>query len=1078
MYLAILSLSIVIQLIAVILALKFLVLTKERKGWLFITTAIFLMSIRRIVTLYGVLSGEIHSPTDLVSEYVALTISVLMLSGVYFIGEIFSSLMNKQEKLRSWYNSPFIGVIESGKNGEVFTVNDAVLNMLGYTREEYDQSGLDWKNLTPKEFLYLDEKAIEECDKKGYCSPFEKEYFHKNGHRIPILITFSLFNQSPYEYTVFVIDLSEQKHSEQRLDIALQATRSGVWDLNIKTGAIELDQSWLRLYGYNDSDELSHVDSWRKLIAPDDLKKLTHNFTEHLDGHSEHYQAEYRIRHKAGHYVWALAQGKVVEFTHDGSPLRMVGTDTDINDKIASRSELKKLNETLLFISNIESGFITGTDTKLLFDQILLHLLDFTESEYGFIGEVLLNHDGAPYLKTWAITNIAWDEGSRDFYKNNAPNGMKFTNLRSLFGEVMTTGRYIIANNPSHHPKSGGLPNGHPDLNAFLGIPIYSGKILTGMVGIANKENGYDEPLIALLQPLLNSIGTIISGLVDRRKKVEAEETVRRTLKLDAVGQLAAGISHDFNNILAIIIGNTELIERDYTLEKPIKSKLDVIKNSADRASQLTKKLQRISRIEVFDIETFAIDSFIHKTIDILAKALTPQVEVKLNFEEGSWLIDSNKGDFQDVLLNLAINARDAMQGCGELIFTLTKQSIEASDYEGITNVDSGEYILLTVSDTGTGISEEDLSKVFDPFFTTKDKDKGTGLGLSMAYNFMRENGGFIDINSELGIGTSFLLYFKQSSNKTSVVTPKSSLSTHPMGTKTLLIVDDEPELVTLAKSTLTSLGYNVLTANTVKQAITLLRNTPTIDLLFSDIVMPGGSTGFDLANFVGTEYPHLKVLLTSGYNSEESHRGISSNLLKALLAKPYKQSEMVQRITTLLKEKQHAIKNDFNMLDDENNQSIGGSLIPDLWQEKLSLGIPSMDDDHKVLLTLIHQAKKTIDNSVLMETKIILDRLMDFTRTHLKREEEVMLACEYPNLSQHQAVHHLLLRQVSQMEKRQQLGELEMTELIDFLSSWWLDHIQTMDRAYADFCRENAQLIEKAIKRVDAMTDDEKEYK
>lgn len=1078
MYLLILSTSIVFQFIAVILALKFVALTKERIGWLLITIALFFMSIRRIVTLFGVLSGEIHSPTDLTAEYVALSISLLMLSGVYFIGEIFTSMVDKKEKLQSWSNSPFIGIIESNKNGNIFTVNDAFINMLGYTRDEYNQSGLDWKNLTPKEFLYLDDKALEECEKNGCCLPYEKEYLHKKGHRIPILISFSILPFPPHNYTVFIIDLSQQKHSEQRLDIALQATRSGVWDLNIKTGKIKLDQSWLNLFGYNKSDELNHVDSWRKLIHPDDLEKLTHNFTKHLDGKTEHYQTEYRIRHKSGHFSWTLAQGKIVEFKSDGSPLRMVGTDSDISNDIDNRSKLKNLNSTLLFISHIESQFIAGKKTKLLFEQILSHLLSCTESEYGFIGEVHFKNDDTPYLKTWAITDISWDKNSQEFYAKNAPQGLEFYNLKTLFGEVMTTGRYIIANNPSVHPKSGGLPDGHPSLNAFLGIPIYSGETITGMIGIANKANGYDKNLISLLQPLLNSIGTIISGLIDRRKKIKAENTVRRTLKMDAIGQLSAGVSHDFNNILAIIIGNTELIELDKTLEKPTKNKLVVIKKAAERASQLTQKLQRLTRIELFHIETFAIDLFIKDIIDLMAKALTPQVKIKLNFAEDAWLIDSNKGDLQDVILNLTINARDAMRGKGELTFTLADKSIDACDYEHITNIDSGEYILLTISDTGIGIQEEVLPQIFDPFFTTKDKDKGTGLGLAMVYNFMRESGGFIDVSSELGIGTSFLLYFKKSPAKIPTDIPITNLPSLPTGSNTLLIVDDESELLTLAKNTLNSLGYKVLTASNVKQAMSLLRNEPTIDLLFSDIVMPGEQSGFDLASFVNTEYPHLKVLLTSGYNSENSHQGISSNLLRTLLYKPYRQSEMVQRITALLKGQVQTINNDINVQEDTENQNIGGSIIPDLWQEQLSLGIPSMDDDHKVLLTLIHQAKQTIDNSAPMETKIILDRLMDFTRTHLKREEEVMLACEYPNLKQHQAVHHLLLKQVNKMEKRQQLDELDMTELFDFLSSWWLDHIQTMDKAYADFCRDNASLIEEAIQRVDAMSADEKEYK
>lgn len=582
-------------------------------------------------------------------------------------------------------------------------------------------------------------------------------------------------------------------------------------------------------------------------------------------------------------------------------------------------------------------------------------------------------------------------------------------------------------------------------------------------------------------EPIKNKDGQIstIEGVTQNITKMKnQDEIIRRTQKMDAIGQLSAGISHDFNNILGIIIGNIELIELEGNLNKSVNNKLAVVKSSATRASQLIKKLQRISRAEVFDTETFSIDIFIHETLDILAKSLTPQINIKLNFDEGLWLIDSNKGDLQDVLLNLAINARDAMQGSGELTFTLTKESIIANNLMGIGNVEPGEYILLTVSDTGSGISEEDLPHIFDPFFTRKDKDKGTGLGLSMVANFIREYAGFICVDSTLGTGTCFRLYFKKSDNDTSVEVSEPSLLSNVIGNGTVLIVDDEPELVSLAKNVLSSHGYQILTANNANQARTLLKNNPTIDLLFSDIVMPGGETGFDLASFVESEYPHIKILLTSGYNSEESQQGVSSNLLKTILYKPYKPSGMVQRIAALLNEKELTVNSVESMLGDENYQNSFDRLIPDLWQEKLSLGIPSMDDDHKILLTLIHQAKELIENSDTEETKIILDRLMDFTHTHLKREEEVMIACHYPSFEQHQAVHHVLLKQVKKMEKRQQLGNLNMKELFKFLSFWWLDHIQTMDKGYADFCRDNAELIEEAIKRVDAMSEDEKEYK
>jgi len=397
----------------------------------------------------------------------------------------------------------------------------------------------------------------------------------------------------------------------------------------------------------------------------------------------------------------------------------------------------------------------------------------------------------------------------------------------------------------------------------------------------------------------IRSVGTVID-ITDRKL---AEQTLRRSQKMDAVGQMAGGIAHDFNNILGIILGNLHLLEKQLDSDAKAQKRIDDIKHSAQRAANLTRQLLGFSRREPTREKPTSINLTIASMSSLITQSLTPQVEVEQQFAKGLWKTSIDPSDFEDALLNLVLNARDAMSGRGQLTIETRNTVLDNAYCTQNPGARPGEYVQLTVSDDGEGIASELQDRIFEPFFTTKEQGNGTGLGLAMVFGFVKRSGGYIELYSEPGIGTTFRVYLPRlgQEQKDDANTRKSEAL--PQGSEFLLIVDDETSLAEIAEESLQLLGYQVITANNGKQALEQLANNPGIDLLFSDVVMPGGINGFELAEQAKANYPKLKILLTSGYSEKVIARNGQARFETCLLNKPYTQNELAQRVRSLLDE-------------------------------------------------------------------------------------------------------------------------------------------------------------------------------
>lgn len=379
----------------------------------------------------------------------------------------------------------------------------------------------------------------------------------------------------------------------------------------------------------------------------------------------------------------------------------------------------------------------------------------------------------------------------------------------------------------------------------------------------------------------------------------QAEEKIRHAQKMEAVGELTGGIAHDFNNILGIVQGNLEILNDLLKNDEKAQSRIQSALKGTTRGADLTRKLLNFSRKEMEGTKRISISSHIRDMEDFLIKSLTVLVDVNFRLDKEVWLVDLDPGDLQDTIVNLTLNARDAMPEGGSLTIETGNKVLEEEYLQRNPLGKTGDFVMLTVSDTGHGMNSETKDRVMEPFFTTKELGKGTGLGLSMVYGFVQRSGGHLKIYSEEGIGTTFRLYFpraKQSSEQK--VGAKEAFDILPSGTEKILVVDDENDLCEIAAFYLEELGYKTVKANDGQQALDILSSGHDIDVLFSDVVMPGGLDGYQLASTVHDLHPDLKILLASGFTNKKTEisggdNKYMFNLVERLLSKPYNQAEL-----------------------------------------------------------------------------------------------------------------------------------------------------------------------------------------
>jgi signal transduction histidine kinase len=440
-----------------------------------------------------------------------------------------------------------------------------------------------------------------------------------------------------------------------------------------------------------------------------------------------------------------------------------------------------------------------------------------------------------------------------------------------------------------------------------IGILVTMAALVVAVLGAAHSDLTRANAELTARAVELGEANRNLQREIEEREK--AEEALRQSQKMEAIGRLTGGVAHDFNNLLTVVGGNLDMIEQMASAASAHKSarRLSVdrlqrlvtaAQRGISRGERLTRQLLSFSRQRPLQVRTIDINAAIADFGPFVQRALGEAIELRLDLGSGEWLCDLDPAQFEAAILNLAINARDAITGSGSLTIA-TSRLASAAGIAGRPPEWTGRpCIAITVSDTGAGMSPQTLRRIFEPFYTTKPAGKGSGLGLAQVWAFVTQSGGWAAVDSALGKGTTFRLYLPLSEEAEADAEENTAAGVVTGGSEAILVVEDEEDVLDVAATTLRQLGYRTTVAHDGREALDLLRNGCEADLLFSDFVMPNGLNGAELARKALECRPGLKVLLTSGYirhGEADDADGFT------ILEKPYRVADLAARIRAAL---------------------------------------------------------------------------------------------------------------------------------------------------------------------------------
>jgi PAS domain S-box-containing protein len=398
----------------------------------------------------------------------------------------------------------------------------------------------------------------------------------------------------------------------------------------------------------------------------------------------------------------------------------------------------------------------------------------------------------------------------------------------------------------------------------------------------------------------LNGRSMINCFIKDVTQKRAAEEKLIQAQKMEAVGQLTGGIAHEFNNMLTVITGTIEILADAVKDNPPLATITKMISEAADRGAALTSSLLSFARKQSLQPSEIDVNDLLEELAKLLLATFDKKIEIATRLDDSIWLAFADRGQLSSALLNLAINARDAMADGGKLTLTTRNVVFGIREALAVGAGYAGDYVEIEIADTGTGMPPAILERIFDPFFSTKDVGKGTGLGLSMVFGFVKQSGGGIKVKSEEGRGTVFTIYLPKA--ETSALRPTGYDDRKVVGgTETILCVEDDRDVRQFVSLQLESLGYKVIPAANAAEALAIARQGTAFDLLFTDIVMAGALNGRELADEMVAMRPALRVLFTSGYAHDAPHAPGRATVSAPLLTKPYRKAELARMLRRCL---------------------------------------------------------------------------------------------------------------------------------------------------------------------------------
>lgn len=708
----------------------------------------------------------------------------------------------------------------------------------------------------------------------------------RDGKEFPAEITISkLPTADGMIFTAILRDISQRVNAEreaseqrQRLRLAMLAGRMGTFDYDRGLGLVRVDETTLRLLQLPLTQTELPYPVFFERMHPDDRDHVF-NAIERARREGKEFRLEYRLPLEPGGMRWMAARG-FGQLSEDGKPHRLLGITYDITERITAEQAIR------------ESEALNRSTLQALPAHV-----------------AVLDRTGKIFLANESWIEFAHDriDGDRSRYV-----GLDYFNLISRILEDTGTAASAVAGIKS--VLDGACPSFSCEFSVPVGdrcqwllmtaVPLqYDGRggAVVSHLDITSRKEA--EALVADTNRLLEARVTERTAELraESEKREEAQSALTRAQKLQAVGELAGGMAHDFNNLLTVIQGHLELLGLR-SLDEKSQELLRRANEAAKMGARLAGRLLLIGRRHRLQPVPLNLSDVARGMIDVLRHTLGDQIEIRTDLSATLWPARADMSEVENAILNLAINARDAMPDGGVLDISTANRTLDAGDIPEDNGLVPGDYVVLAVKDDGKGISADALARVFEPYFSTKDAGRGTGLGLSTIYYFAKQSGGHVTIDSSEGKGTCVSLYLPRTTDTVLKVDRLQPGGSPPSSGECVLVVEDNPDVRDITVKRLDLLGYNVLTAENGSIAMDVLQRAPEVQLVLSDVVMPGGVSGFDLARWVRVHRPNVRILLTSGFTGEAFLDTEHAEELEfSLLRKPYALPELARAVREAL---------------------------------------------------------------------------------------------------------------------------------------------------------------------------------
>lgn len=638
------------------------------------------------------------------------------------------------------------------------------------------------------------------------------------------------------------------RESEAQFRAFAQAMPNQVWAAHADGQLYWLND---KVYGYSGMPHAQLVGhGWARMVHGDDLPGAQARWAAALQG-GQSYEAEFRLRRADGSYRWHLA--RALPIREAGGPVtRWIGTNTDIDDQKAAAQALAHLNQTLEQqvaerTADRDRMWRLSTDVMLVAD---------------LQGRIVATNPAWTQLLGWPLQELQ-DRSFLDFVHED--------DRAATLAEVARLGEGLLTLKFENRYRR--RDGGYCTLS-WTAVPD------AGFIHAVGRDVTADKEAAAALH--------------------RSQAALQQAQKMETIGQLTGGVAHDFNNLLQVIAGNLQLLSRVVAGNERAERLVGNGLAGVSRGARLASQLLAFARRQPLEPRVVNIGRLVAGMEEMLQRTLGDSVEIEVVVSAGLWNTFVDPAQIENALLNLAINARDAMGGVGRLTIDVGNASLDDDYVQHEADVAPGQYVRLAVTDTGSGMPADVAARAFEPFFSTKPEGKGTGLGLSMVYGFAKQSGGHLKIYSEVGHGTTVKMYLPRSMQAEDVIVP---LAARPVvgGTETVLVAEDDEDVRRTVVEMLEGLGYRVLKARDAATALAIVESGIHIDVLFTDVVMPGTLRSPELARLAKQRQPHIAVLFTSGYTENAIVHGGRLDAGVELLGKPYTQDALARKLRHVL---------------------------------------------------------------------------------------------------------------------------------------------------------------------------------